>query len=163
MGQARLPLVALAAAGLVTRVRTKSYQGVGGTGAEPFHGVGGTGADPFFQGVGGTGAEPFFHGVGGTGADPLAINTEPSPWVVAAVFRPIAPAKTSMAASTTVEIRDIVPPRRGKTPRRHSIHYVGKVKYLLYQLGTHLNGSFVFDRHSPTTNGPVFQQVEIRF
>ena len=76
-----------------------SYQGVGGTGAEPFHGVGGTGADPFF------------HGVGGTGADPLAIITELSPWVVTSVFKPIAPAKTNIAMSTTVEMRDIVPPR----------------------------------------------------
>jgi hypothetical protein len=60
--------------------RANYFQGVGGTGAEPFfHGVGGTGADPFFQGVGGTGAEPFRQGVGGTGADPLAIITELSP------------------------------------------------------------------------------------
>jgi len=139
MGQARLPLVALAVAGLLTRVQTMSYQGVGGTGAEPFHGV------------------------GGTGADPLAIITEPSPCVVATVFRPIAPAKTSMAASTTVEMRDIVPPRRGKTPRRHSIHYVGKVKCLLYQLGTHLNVSFVFDKRSPIHKWACVQHAEVRF
>jgi hypothetical protein len=111
MGQARFLLTSLALVRLLYRFEAKYYQGVGGTGAEPFHGVGGTGADPFFHGVGGTGAEPFLQGVGGTGAEPLAINTEPSPCVLTTVFRPIAPARTSIARSTTVEMRDIVPPR----------------------------------------------------
>ena len=67
---------------------------------------------PFFHGVGGTGAVPFLHGVGGTGAVPLAINTDPSPCVVTIVFKPIAPAKTSIARSTAVEMRDMVLPPR---------------------------------------------------
>ncbi len=84
---------------------------------------------PFFHGVGGTGAVPFLQGVGGTGAVPLAINTEPSPCAVTTVFKPIAPAKTNMAMSTAVEMRDIVPPRGNL--KAHSIHYHGKVKYRL--------------------------------
>jgi hypothetical protein len=108
MDQALFFPIALALTRFVPRL-SRYFQGVGGTGAEPLrHGVGGTGADPFFHGVGGTGAEPFLHGVGGTGAEPLAIITELSPCVVTAVFRPIAPAKTIIAMSTTVEMRDIV-------------------------------------------------------
>jgi hypothetical protein len=75
-----------------------------------FQGVGGSGAVPFFQGVGGSGAVPFFQGVGGNGAVPFAIITEPSLCAATAVFRPIAPTKTSMARNTTASLRDIVPP-----------------------------------------------------
>jgi len=77
-----------------------------------FQGVGGTGAPPFFHGVGGTGAPPFFHGVGGTGAPPFAMITAPLFCAATAVFRPIAPAKTTKARRTTVSLRDIVPPRK---------------------------------------------------
>jgi hypothetical protein len=90
-------LCALAPSRGLSRVKVSSYQGVGGTGAVPFHGVGGTGAVPF-------------HGVGGTGAVPLAIITELSPCLATTVLRPIAPAKTSIASSIAVEMRDIVPP-----------------------------------------------------
>ena len=75
-----------------------------------FQGEGGAGAEPFFQGEGGAGAEPFFQGEGGAGAEPFAVNTEPLPLPATAVFRPIAPTRITIAA-TTVSFRDIVPPR----------------------------------------------------
>jgi hypothetical protein len=56
---------------------------------------------------GGTGAEPFHPGGGGTGAEPLAIITAPSLCDATTVFRPIAPARTSMARRTDVSLRDI--------------------------------------------------------
>jgi hypothetical protein len=59
---------------------------------------------------------PFFQGVGGGGAVPFAIMTEPSLCAATAVFRPIAPTKTSMDRDTTASMRDIVPPGYGKTP-----------------------------------------------
>jgi len=44
--------------------------------------------------------------------------TEPSLCAATAVFKPIAPAKTSMARNTTASLRDIVPPGLEKTPGR---------------------------------------------
>jgi hypothetical protein len=92
------------------------FQGEGGAGAEPFfQGEGGAGAEPFFQGDGGAGADPFFQGEGGAGAEPFAVNTEPLPLPATAVFRPIAPTRITIAA-TTVSFRDIVPPRNKLFP-----------------------------------------------
>jgi hypothetical protein len=80
----------------------------GGTGADPFRNAGGgTGADPFRYEGGGTGAEPFHPDGGGTGAEPLAIITAPSLCDATTVFRPIAPARTSMARRSDVSLRDI--------------------------------------------------------
>ena len=80
----------------------------GGTGADPFRNAGGgTGADPFRYEGGGTGADPFRKAGGGTGAEPLAIITAPSLCANTTVFRPIAPARTSMARSSDVSLRDI--------------------------------------------------------
>ena len=70
---------------------------------------------PFFQGLGGAGAVPFFQGLGGAGAVPFAITTAPLPLPATTVFRPIAPTKTSIAA-TTVIFFDIVPPRNTTIP-----------------------------------------------
>jgi hypothetical protein len=96
----------------MTEITSTYFQGVGGAGAPPFfHGVGGAGAPPFFHGVGGAGAPPFFHGVGGAGAPPFATRTGPLLLPATAVFRPMAPTKTSIARATTPSIFDIVPPR----------------------------------------------------
>jgi hypothetical protein len=85
--------------------------GGGGTGAPPFAiiGGGGTGAPPFaIMGGGGTGAPPFaIMGGGGTGAPPFAIVMAPLFWAATAVFRLMAPAKTSMARSKDESLRDI--------------------------------------------------------
>jgi hypothetical protein len=78
-----------------------------------FHGVGDY---FFFQGIVGNGAPPFFlNGIVGRGAPPFAMITVPSLWPATTVFRPIAPARTSMARNTTASFRDIVPPGIRKT------------------------------------------------
>jgi len=93
-----------------------SYQGDGGAGAPPFfHGEGGAGAPPFFQGLGGAGAPPFFHGDGGAGAPPFFATITPLPLPAAAVFRPIAPTRITIAARN-VSFLDIVPPRNTDFP-----------------------------------------------
>jgi hypothetical protein len=93
------------------------FHGVIGTGEAPFfHGVIGTGDAPFFHGVIGTGEAPFFHGVIGTGEAPFAIITEPSLCDATTVFKPIAPAKTSMARNTTASFLDILPPGMERHP-----------------------------------------------
>ena len=50
------------------------------------------------------------YGVGGGGAQPFAIITVPSPCAVTMVFKPIAPAKMSIARDTTASFLDIKPP-----------------------------------------------------
>ena len=120
-----------------SEIRTIYFQGVGGAGAPPFfQGVGGAGAPPFFQGVGGAGAPPFFHGVGGAGAPPFAMTTEPLPLPATAVFKPIAPTKTSIAA-TTVIFFDIDPPRDETFPEvlyrfRHQCQGVRRADLCLF-------------------------------
>jgi hypothetical protein len=47
------------------------------------------------------------YGVGGGGAQPFAIITVPSPCAVTMVFKPIAPAKMSMARDTIASFLDI--------------------------------------------------------
>jgi hypothetical protein len=82
------------------------FQGDGGVGAPPF----------FFHGDGGVGAPPFFfQGDGGVGAPPFAMTVTPLPLPATTVFRPIAPTRTSIAA-TTVIFFDIVPPRNTTFP-----------------------------------------------
>jgi len=81
-----------------------------------FQGDGGGGAPPFLQGEGGGGAPPFlFHGLGGGGAPPFAMITEPLLLAATAVFKPIAPTRTIIAART-VSFLDIVPPRNTNFP-----------------------------------------------
>ena len=46
----------------------------------------------------------------------MAVSTGPPPCAVTAVFRPIAPTKTSMDRDTTASLRDIVPPGRENPP-----------------------------------------------
>ena len=82
------------------------FQGDGGVGAPPF----------FFHGDGGVGAPPFlFHGDGGVGAPPFAMTVTSLLLPATAVLRPIAPTRTSSAA-TTVIFFDIVPPRNTSFP-----------------------------------------------
>jgi hypothetical protein len=88
-----------------------------GTGDAPFlYGVIGTGDAPFLYGVIGTGEAPFLYGVIGTGEAPFAMITEPSLCAATTVFRPIAPAKMSMARNTTASFLDILPPGMERHP-----------------------------------------------
>src|SRR6266581_1588334 len=57
----------------------------------------------------------YFQGDGGVGAPPFAMTVTPLPLPATTVFRPIAPTRTSMAA-TTVIFFDIVPPRNTNFP-----------------------------------------------
>jgi hypothetical protein len=80
-----------------------------------FQGDGGTGPPAFFQGDGGTGPPAFFQGDGGTGPPAFATIIGPLLFAVTAVFRLIAPTRTSITNSITVSLRDIVPPEVLKT------------------------------------------------
>jgi len=96
------------------RLTAPAYFQGAGAGSGPFFQGAGAGSGPFFQGAG-AGSGPFF--ITGTGAEPFAIMNEPSPCAVTIVFRPIAPAKTSIGRSRTTDLRDIlVPPRDGNYP-----------------------------------------------
>jgi hypothetical protein len=102
--QIRYPIEAgtyyLSCARPASRMREASYRALGGSG---------TGSDPFrAAGGSGTGSDPFrATGGSGTGSDPLAIITAPSLCAITTVFRPIAPARTNMARSSAVSLRDI--------------------------------------------------------
>ena len=91
----------------------------------------GAGSGPFLQGAG-AGSGPFLHGAGagsgpflntGIGAAPFAMMNEPSPCAATAVFRPIAPTRTSIGSNRTKSLRDIaVPPREGKRKPRDALY-----------------------------------------
>src|SRR5712691_6803029 len=66
-----------------------------------------TAAESLRYGFGGNGPPPFLYGTGGNGPPPFAIITEPSLCPATMVFRPIAPANTSMARSRAASLRDI--------------------------------------------------------
>ena len=57
------------------------------------------------------------YGVGGAGAQPFAIITLPSPCAVTIAFKPIAPAKMSMARDTTASFLDIYASGDGNIPK----------------------------------------------
>src|SRR5258708_31387586 len=61
----------------------------------------------FFGGRGETAPPPFLYERGGNGPPPFAIITVLSLCPATMVFRPIAPANTSMARSSAVSLRDI--------------------------------------------------------
>src|SRR5216683_1165223 len=66
-----------------------------------------TAAESLRYGFGGNGPPPFRYGFGGNGPPPFAIITVLSLCPATMVFRPIAPANTSMARSSAVSLRDI--------------------------------------------------------
>jgi hypothetical protein len=91
---------------------------------------GGNGAPPLASIGGGNGAPPFATG-GGNGAPPLAIITVPLLCAATTVFRPIAPAKMSMARSRAVSLRDIESASEAREAREHSISNYTNVKKLI--------------------------------
>jgi hypothetical protein len=76
----------------------------------------GAGELPFLYGVIGAGELPFLYGVIGAGEEPFAIINEPSLCAITAVFRPIAPVKTSMTRNTTTSFLDMLPPGMERHP-----------------------------------------------